>query len=47
MSGIAATGPRDDEGFVNLGALQPGSATRRDAAGYSEWLDIHSFRRGR
>ena len=33
---------REDEGFVNVGALQPGTRATRDESSYSEW-----FRRGR
>jgi len=32
------------EGFVNLGALQPGLQTVRDSSTYSEWLTVHQRR---
>ena len=34
-----------DEGFLNLGTLQPGTRAARDSSSYSEWLELHQRRR--
>ena len=34
-----------DEGFLNLGTLQPGTRVARDSSSYSEWLELHQRRR--
>ena len=41
----ADDGERRDEGYVNLGALQPGTQAARDDSSYSEWLELHRRRR--
>ena len=33
------------EGFLNLGALQPGVQTVRDTSSYSSWLAVHERNR--
>ncbi len=43
--GAQRGGGPPDEGFLNIGALQPGAARVRDTSTYSEWLQVHQRRR--
>ena len=39
------TPPHEDQGYLNLAQLQPGTRRERDHSNYSEWLDVHISRR--